>query len=96
MEGPVRIKIFEHEYLLKSEEGEERLREIAEFVNSKFYEIRSSAGQLSDTKLAVLTAFYVASDYFQLQKEKEEFRQEIQNRARSMNRQIEAVAKISP
>jgi len=96
MEGPVRIKIFEHEYLLKSEEGEERLREIAEFVNSKFYEIRSSAGQLSDTKLAVLTAFYVASDYFQLQKEKEEFRQEIQNRARSMNRQIEAAAKISP
>ncbi|MDZ7698697.1 MAG: cell division protein ZapA [Deltaproteobacteria bacterium] len=96
MDAPVRVKIFEHEYLLKSEEGEERLREIADFVNSKFYEIRSSAGQLSDTKLAILTAFYVASDYFQIQREQEELKQDIQDRARLLNQQIEAVGKTSP
>lgn len=95
MDAPVRIKIFDHEYLLRSEEGEERLREIADFVNGKYDEIRASAGELSETKLAILTAFHIAGEYFQLQQEQEDFRRNIQTRAHFLNHQIEAVGKDS-
>ncbi|MFP3910536.1 MAG: cell division protein ZapA [Desulfobacteraceae bacterium] len=96
MDGPVRIKVFDHEYLLKSEEGEEQLREIANFVNGKCDEIRANAGELTETKLAILTAFHIASDYFQLKKEQEEFKRNIQTRAHFLNHQIEAIGKDSP
>ena len=89
MEKPIRIRILDHEYLLKSDEDEERVKEIAEFVNVKLSEIRDRADKLSEGKVAILAAFYVASDYFQVLRERDELIRDVQERARLLNHHID-------
>ena len=91
MEKPVRVKIFDHEYLIRGDEDEEQIREIAEFVNDKFNEIRDNTEELSEKKTAILAAFHIASEYFQLQKERDNMILDIQSRAQSLNFQIDTI-----
>lgn len=93
MEKPIRVRILDAEYLIKSEEPEEHVLDIARFVNSKFKDIISSGGNLSDRKAAILVAFDIASDYFQLLKEREKFRTDIEKRARALNSRIETATR---
>jgi cell division protein ZapA len=92
MKKPIRIRILDHEYLLRSDEDEERVREIAKFIDGKLGEIRNSGANLSEGKAAILAAFYVASDYFQALRERDELARYVDDRVRSLNRQIDAVS----
>ena len=91
MEKPVRVRILDHEYLLKSDEDEEFVQQIAQFVNDKLKEIRNNTERLSEAKTAILAAFHIASDYFQLLKERDGLARDIQERARSLNYQIDSI-----
>ncbi len=91
MEKPIRIRILDHEYLLRSDEDESFVQKIAQFVNHKLDEIRSSAENLTESKAAILAAFYIASDYFQLRKERDEVLKKFDERVRSLNFQIDSV-----
>ena len=95
MEKPIRIRILDHEYLLRSDEDEAFVKKIAEFVNYRLDEIRSSAENLTESKAAILAAFYIASDYFQLRKERDEVEKKFDDRVRSLNFQIDSVAQIN-
>lgn len=87
---PIRIRILDHEYLLRSDEDEDRVKEIAEFVNAKLGEIRNSGANLSEGKAAILAAFHVASDYFQALRERDELAKYVESRIRSLNEEIDA------
>lgn len=91
MEKPVRIRILDHEYLLRSDEDESSVQKIARFVNHKLDEIRAGAENLTESKAAILAAFYIASDYFQLRKERDEVVKKFDERLRSLNFQIDSV-----
>lgn len=91
MEKPIRIRILDHEYLLRSDEDESFVKKIAEFVNDRLDEIRSSAENLTESKAAILAAFYIASDYFQVRKERDEVEKKFDDRVRSLNFQIDSV-----
>jgi len=91
MKKPIRVRILDHEYLLRSDEDEERVKEIAEFVNAKLTEIKNSGASLSEDKAAILAAFYVASDYFEVLKEREALAKQIEARIRALNDQIDSV-----
>ena len=93
MEKPVRIRILDHEYLLRSDEDESFVQQIAQFVNHKLDEIRSSAENLTESKAAILAAFYIASEYFQLRKERDEAVKKFDERVRSLNFQIDSVTR---
>jgi len=97
LEKPVRVKILDHDYLIRGDEGEEQTKEIAEFVNSKFKEVRENSENLSEKKTAILAAFNIASEYFQLKKERDNLMLDIQKRAQSLNFQIDSIirSKIS-
>ncbi len=92
MEKPIRIRILDHEYLLSSDEDEARVNEIAQFVDVKLGEIRDGGGRLSEGKVAILAAFHIASDYLQVLRERDELMRNIQDRARSLNAQIDALS----
>ena len=66
MEKPVRVRIFDHEYLIKSDEDEAYVQTIARYVNEKFWEIKEHTEGLSVNRTAILAAFHIASEYFQL------------------------------
>jgi len=91
LEKPVRVKILDHEYLIRGDEDEKQIQEIAEFVNDKFKEIRDNTEELSEKKTAILAAFNVASEYFQLKKERDNMILDIQRRAQSLNSQIDTI-----
>ena len=93
MEKPVRIRILDHEYLLRSDEDESVVQKIAQFVNHKLDEIRTGAENLTESKAAILAAFYIASDYFQLRKERDEAAKNFDERLRSLNVQIDSAAR---
>lgn len=99
MGRPIKLSILGNEYLIRSDEDEERVKEIAQFVREKFEEISSQSDGISERKTAILAAFHIASDYFHLLREREEFvqkeREEVvkrfQERARNLNYQIDSV-----
>ena len=93
MDKPVTVTILGHEYRIKSNEDEERVRDIAQFVNDKFKAIIDSTDGLSERKTAILVAFDIAGDYFQALKERDGAAVEIQGRARALNLQIDSVIK---
>lgn len=91
MEQPVRVRILEHEYLIKSDEDEDRVHEIAKFVNNKLLDIMNDSNGLSERKTAILAAFHIANDYFQLLKERGDMANDIQKRALLLNHQIDSI-----
>ncbi len=91
MEQPVRVRILDHEYSIRSDEGEEQIQRVAEFVNERFMEIRDNLQGLSETKTAILAAFHIASEYFQVLKDRDDQETDVQNRVRELISQIDSI-----
>ena len=91
MEQPVRVRILDHEYFIRSDEGEEQVQRVAEFVDERFREIRDNSQGLSETKTAILAAFHIASEYFQVLKDRDDQEKDAQNRARELISQIDSI-----
>jgi cell division protein ZapA len=85
------VHILGQEYLIKSDENEEQVQLIAQFVNEKLLEIREQAAGLSEKKSAILAAFHIASEYYELKKEHDHFLENVQNRLQGLNSQIDTV-----
>jgi cell division protein ZapA len=60
----VRVEILGREYNVRSDEGEERVRKIAEYVDQKIKEITEGAKTISTINVAILAALNIADDYF--------------------------------
>ena len=91
MVEPLKVRILDHEYLIKSEENEEQVRRIAEYVNDKLLEAMTNTRGLSETKTTILAALDIASDYFQLQKERDDLIARLRERTKALIRRIDSV-----
>lgn len=91
MEKVVRVRILENEYLIKSDVDIEEVERIARFVDDKLREIQSNTNGLSDKNTAILAAFDIANDYFQLQKDESDRLRKLQERVEALNCQIDSV-----
>jgi cell division protein ZapA (FtsZ GTPase activity inhibitor) len=61
---PVRVKILDREYLVRSRDSTEDIRKIAEYVDQVACEIQGDTEGLSERKTAILTALHIAGEYF--------------------------------
>lgn len=91
MEKPIKVKLLDHEYLIRSDENEERVKDIAQYIHDKFGEIRENTEGLSETKTAILAAFDIASEYFQLLKARDDLVENIERRTQALNSYIDSV-----
>lgn len=91
MEKPVKIQILDHQYLIKSDEDEQSVTKIAEYVNDKIREANNDNVGLSDKKAAILAALHIASDYFQLLKERDDLIAHIHQRSKRLIYNIDAL-----
>ena len=89
----MKIKILDQEYLVRSQEDSESVQRIARFVNDKFREIEKNAEGLSEKKTAILAAFHIASDYFQVLKERDSLKENIQRRTRALVDRMESASR---
>lgn len=91
MENIIKITILGNEYLIKSDENGKDVQKVADFVNRKFEEINKGVQGLSERKTAILAAFHIANDYFQLQREQENTVAELRRRSKALINQIDSV-----
>ena len=81
MKNLVRIEILGREYNVKSDEGEERIKKIAEYVNQKIKEIAEGAKTLSTINVAILAALNIADDYFKVVEDRNHFTRAVKNKS---------------
>jgi cell division protein ZapA len=84
MKNFVRVEILGREYTLKSDEGEERVRDVAEYVNRKLKEVSEGGRTVSTLNLAILAAMNIANDYFEALENQKEFFRTIEARSGRM------------
>ena len=88
---PVKVRIRNAEYLVQSEDNEQQVQRIADFVNDKLKEIEQGTEGLSEKRTAILAALDIAGDYFQILKEKENLLTSVRQRTQSLIRSIDSV-----
>jgi cell division protein ZapA len=81
MKNLIRVEILGREYTVKSDEGEERVKDIAEYVNRKFKEVSEGGQTVSTLNLAILAALNIANDYFKAVEGQKNFWQNIETRS---------------
>ena len=92
MEKPVKVKILNNEYLIKSEEEDiEQVHKVAKYVNKKVKEISDSSEGLSEKKAAILAALNIASDYFQALKDQDDLKANIRQRSKKLIYNIDSM-----
>jgi len=64
MKNLVRVEILGREYTVKSDEEEERVQKIADYVNQKMKEVLQAVKSVSTLNVAILAAMEIANDYF--------------------------------
>jgi len=88
---PVKVRIRNAEYLVQSEDNEEQVQRIADYVNDKLKEIEEGAEGLSEKRTAILAALDIAGDYFQILKDKEDMLASLRQRTQYLIRSIDSV-----
>ena len=91
MERPIKVKILDHEYLIKSEEDEDLVSKIAEYVNEKIEEVNENSEGLSEKKMAILAALNIASEYFQTKKERDDLLANVRQRSKALIYNIDSL-----
>lgn len=84
MTAQIKVKIFNNEYLIKAEEDTEYVKKITEYVNQKIDEISNGNEGLSEKKTAILAALNIASEYFQLLKDRDDLLDDIRSRSNKL------------
>lgn len=60
----VNVKIYGQDYVLSGDKSRDHIMKVADYVNTKMYELTSDAQGVALSSLGVLTAVNVANDYF--------------------------------
>ena len=81
MKNLIQVEILGREYTVKSDEGEERVKDIAAYVNRKIKEVSESGQTVSTLNLAILAALNIANDYFKAVEGQKNFWQSIETRS---------------
>jgi len=65
----INIKFNNKDYLLSCEDGqEENLKELADYLDSKYNELKKNLGNIGESKLMLITAIKMVDEYFDLSK----------------------------
>ena len=65
----VNVKFDNKEYLLSCDDGqEENLKELANYLDSKYSKLKKNLGNIGENKLLLIAAIQMVDDYFDLKK----------------------------
>ena len=81
MKNLVRIEILGREYNVRSDEGEDRVKKIAEYVDQKIKEITADTKTLSTINVVILAALNIADDYFRAVEDQNHLTRTVKNKS---------------
>lgn len=61
----VEVNILEQKLLVKSADGEEHVKLVADYLNSKIEEVKKNSTAVSTLNIVLLAAMNIADDYFE-------------------------------
>jgi cell division protein ZapA len=93
MKNAIRLEILGREYTVKSDEGEERVKKIGEYVNQKIQEIAEGAKTISTLNVTILAALNIANDYFEALEEQRELTRTVQDKSGRLLEMIHSAIK---
>ena len=65
----INIKFNNKDYLLSCEDGqEENLKELADYLDTKYKELKKNLGNIGESRLMLITAIKMVDEYFDLNK----------------------------
>ena len=88
MKPVVEVNILEQKLLVKSKEGEEYIKRVADYLNSKIEEVKKNSKAVSTLNVALLAAMNIADDYF----ETKERLVKLEGRAKELSKLIDKLA----
>ena len=91
MAQPVKVRILDREYLVSSDEDQEQVQKIADYVDEKLREVKENTEGLSEKKTAILAALNIANEYFQLLKEQDDLLARLRQRTELLIHNIDSV-----
>ena len=91
MAQPVKVRILDREYLVSSDEDQEQVQKIADYVDEKLKEVKENTEGLSEKKTAILAALNIANEYFQLLKEQDDLLARLRQRTELLIHNIDSV-----
>ena len=65
MKPVVEVNILEQKLLVKSQECEEYVKRVADYLNSKIEEVKKNSKAVSTLNVALLAAMNIVDDYFE-------------------------------
>lgn len=92
----IEISISGQKFVLKGEDSEEHLKEVAEMVRRKVESNRKDRPQMGIQKAAMLSAFDLASEVIKGRKKAVEYRSAILSKAGELLKRIESELATSP
>ena len=81
----VEVNILEQKLLVKSEDGEEHVKMVVDYLTSKIEEVKKNSKAVSTLNVALLAAMNITDDYF----EAKERVVKLEGRARELSKLID-------
>ena len=81
----VEVRILGQSYSIKTDENEEYIRSLAQYVDEKLKEIYSVAPNVSQTKATVMAAFGIADELFKLRMEQQDLDRMIEEKTKILS-----------
>ena len=95
MKRSVTVEVAGQKLTLRTDAGEEYLHALAAFVNDKIAEVKTSTRTFSTHALAILAALNIADELFQTrdqaQKEKDELKRRVREKAQRIGELLDKV-----
>jgi cell division protein ZapA len=76
------VKILGQRYKIRSDEGEEYINSLANYVNDQIGEVQKTTKTVATHNLAILTAMNIADNLFKANKRKDQIKKEVRERVR--------------
>ena len=85
----IKVNILGREFFLKSEDDEEYIKHVADYVKQKIEAVQKKQ-TMDIIPTVILTALNIADDYFQLKKERESLISKVEDRSFNLSTIIDS------
>lgn len=84
------VKILGQRYKIRSDEGEEYIEKLAEYVNGQIADVQKGSKSVATHNVAILAAMNIADNLFKIQDGDSHLKKEVRERVRKILRLIRA------
>lgn len=87
------LELFGQSFTVVSDNDEQRIRDIVDFVNRRLEEIRDSSRRVQTDQIALLAALNIAEELFQERQKRQKLERQVRDRSLELLNRIDDLAR---